>query len=194
MKAFGAEVILTSADLGTDGAIMKVREMMAENPDKYYNPNQFSNQNNVLSHKKTADEIWKQTNGKVTHFVASLGTSGTLMGVGKFLKEHNPNIKIIEAQPEEDHKIQGLKNMNEAIVPKIYDPSMVDQHIIIHTEDAYEVARRIVKEESLFIGMSSGAAMKAVLDILPKLPKGSCVVVMFPDRGEKYLSTKLYEI
>lgn len=194
MIAFGAEVVLTSAELGTDGAIMKVREMMAENPDKYFNPNQFANKNNVNAHKQTADEIWKQTDGKVTHFVASLGTSGTLMGVGKFLKEHNPNIKIIEAQPEEGHKIQGLKNMNEAIVPKIYDPSMVDEHIIIHTDDAYDVARRIVKEESLFIGMSSGAAMKAVLDILPDLPKGSVVVVMFPDRGEKYLSTKLFEI
>ena len=194
MKAFGAEVILTAANLGTDGAIMKVREMMAENPDKYYNPNQFSNENNKLAHKKTAEEIWKQTNGKITHFVASLGTSGTLMGVGKALKEYNSNIKIIEAQPEEGHKIQGLKNMNEAIVPKIYDPSMVDEHIIINTEDAYETARRIVKDESLFIGMSSGAAMKAVLDILPKLPKDSVVVVMFPDRGEKYLSTKLFEI
>ena len=126
--------------------------------------------------------------------MASLGTSGTLMGVGKALKEYNPNIKIIEAQPEEGHKIQGLKNMKEAIVPKIYDPSMVDEHIIINTEDAYETARRIVKDESLFIGMSSGAAMKAVLDILPTLPKDSVVVVMFPDRCEKYLSTKLYEI
>lgn len=173
---------------------MKVREMMTKEPEKYYNPNQFSNENNKLAHQKTADEIWKQTNGKVTHFVASLGTSGTLMGVGTVLKKYNPNIKIIEAQPEEGHKIQGLKNMNEAIVPKIYDPKMVDEHIIIHTEDAYKVARRLVKEESLFIGMSSGAAMKAVLDILPTLPKDSVVVVIFPDRGEKYLSTKLFEI
>ncbi len=194
MKAFGADVILTSPDLGTDGAIMKVRELMSEHPDKYYNPNQFSNENNKLAHKLTAEEIWKQTDGKITHFVASLGTSGTLMGVGKALKKFNSKIKIIEAHPEEGHKIQGLKNMKEAIVPKIYDPSMVDQHITINTEDAYSVARRIVREESLFVGMSSGAAMQAVLDILPKLPKDSVVVVIFPDRGEKYLSTKLFEI
>lgn len=194
MRAFGAEVILTSPDLGTDGAIMKVREMMSEHPDKYYNPNQFSNENNKLAHKLTAEEIWKQTDGKITHFVASLGTSGTLMGVGKWLKRYNDKIKIIEAHPEEGHQIQGLKNMNEAIVPKIYDPSMVDEHLLINTEDAYSVARRIVKEESLFVGMSSGAAMQAVLSISSKLPKESVVVVIFPDRGEKYLSTKLFEL
>ncbi|OHT04901.1 cysteine synthase family protein [Tritrichomonas foetus] len=193
IKAFGADVVLTAPELGTDGAIMKVREMLAEEPNKYFSPNQFSNENNKLAHyKTTAEEIWKQTNGKVTHFVASLGTSGTLMGVGKALKEKNPNIKIIEAQPEKGHTIQGLKNMEEAIVPKIYDPSLVDQHIIIESEAAFAVARRIVAEESLFVGMSSGAAMKAVLNVVPTLNEG-CVVVIFPDRGEKYLSTKLFE-
>lgn len=194
IKAFGAEVILTPAKLGTDGAIMKVREMISENPDKYYNPNQFSNENNYMAHyTTTAEEIWRQTNGKITHFVASLGTSGTLMGIGKALKAKNPNIKIIEAQPEKGHGIQGLKNMQEAIVPKIYDPSVVDQHIIINTQDAYDTARQIVKDESIFVGMSCGAAMKAVLEICPNLHEGDVVVVMFPDRGEKYLSTKLYE-
>ena len=193
MKAFGAEVVLTAPELGTDGAIIKTREMIAAEPDKYFQPNQFWNENNFLTHyKTTADEIWQQTNGKITHFIASLGTSGTLMGTSKYLKEKNPNIQIIEAQPELGHKIQGLKNMEEAIVPKIYDPSKVDKHIIIETKKAYEVARRIVAEEAIFIGMSSGAAMQAALEIVPTLEEG-CVVVLFPDRGEKYLSTALYE-
>lgn len=193
IEAFGAEVILTSPDLGTDGAIMKVREMISEHPEKYYNPNQFSNENNKLAHKMTAEEIWKQTEGKITHLVASVGTSGTLMGLSKWLKHFNNKIQIIEAHPEEGHKIQGLKNMKEAIVPKIYDATQIDEHIFVNTEDAYSVCRRIIKEESLFVGMSSGAAMQAVLSISSKLPKNSVVVVIFPDRGEKYLSTKLFD-
>lgn len=194
MKAFGAEVILTAPELGTDGAIIKVREMLRDEPDKYFNCDQFSNENNKLAHyKTTAEEIWNQTQGRITHFVASLGTSGTLMGVGKALKEKNPNIKIIEAQPELGHTIQGLKNMEEAIVPPIYDPNMMDEHIIIGSEEAFDAARRIVAEENIFIGMSSGAAMVAALKIIPDLSEG-CVVVMFPDRGEKYLSTKLFDV
>lgn len=194
IKAFGAEVVLTAPELGTDGAITKVREMLRDEPDKYFNCDQFSNQYNKLAHYKgTAEEIWKQTKGRITHFVSSLGTSGTLMGVGKALKEKNPDIKIIEAHPELGHYIQGLKNMKEAIVPEIYDPDMIDEHIYIGSEEAFETARKIVSEESIFVGMSSGAAMLAALKILPGLNEG-CIVVIFPDRGEKYLSTKLFDV
>ena len=193
IRAFGGKVTLTSAELGTDGAIMKVRELVKENPGKYFNPNQFSNVYNKIAHyKTTAEEIWEQTHGQVTHFVSSLGTSGTLMGIGTFLKEKNPQIKIIEAHPVKGHYIQGLKNMEEAIVPEIYDPSKIDESIMVETEAAYEQARQIVAQEGIFVGMSSGAAMVAAGKIVEKLPSG-LVVVIFPDRGEKYLSTKLFE-
>jgi len=193
IKAFGGTVILTDAEQGTDGAIMKVREMMKEHPDKYFNPNQFSNKYNKISHyETTGQEIWQQTNGQITHFVSSLGTSGTLMGIATFLKEKNPGVKIVEAHPVKGHYIQGLKNMQEAIVPEIYDPSLVDESIMVETEDAYAMARRIVAQEGIFVGMSSGAAMFAALEVVKKLGSG-VVVVIFPDRGEKYLSTKLFE-
>ena len=193
IKAFGGTVTLTDAARGTDGAIIKSRELMEQYPDKYFNPNQFSNVYNKMAHyNATAEEIWEQTGGQVTHFVSSLGTSGTLMGVGKFLKEKNPNIKIVEAQPVKGHYIQGLKNMEEAIVPEIYDPSEIDISIIVETEEAYEKAREIVAKEAIFVGMSSGAAMVAASKLLETLTHG-LVVVIFPDRGEKYLSTKLFE-
>ena len=193
IRAFGGKITLTSPELGTDGAILKTRELVAQNPDKYFTPNQFSNVYNKLAHyKTTAEEIWTQTEGRVTHFVSSLGTSGTLMGTGMMLKEKNPEVKIIEAHPVKGHYIQGLKNMEEAIVPEIYDPSQLDESIMIDTEEAYETARRIVFEEGIFVGMSSGAAMLAALRVTKRLESG-LVVVIFPDRGEKYLSTKLFE-
>jgi len=192
IKAFGAEIILTSPELGTDGAIMKVKKLIKLNPDKYFNPNQFSNIHNKQAHyKTTAEEIWVQTQGLVTHFVSSLGTSGTLMGVGMGLKEKNPLIKIIEAHPVKGHYIQGLKSMEEAIVPKIYDVSKIDMSIKVDSEEAFEMSRRIISEEGIFIGMSSGAAMIAALKAIEQLDKG-VVVVIFPDRGEKYLSTGLF--
>ena len=192
IRAFGGTVILTAPELGTDGAIMKAHELLDANPGRYFMPNQFSNVYNKIAHyKTTAEEIWEQTGGRVTHFVSSLGTSGTLMGVGKMLKEHNPEIQIIEAQPEKGHYIQGLKNMEEAIVPEIYDPTQVDRSIMINTEEAYNMARRIVAEEGIFIGMSSGAAMIAAAEVAKEL-QGGLMAVIFPDRGEKYLSTKLF--
>lgn len=193
IKAFGGKIILTAADQGTDGAIRKAHEIVDANPEKYFMPNQFSNEYNKLAHyKTTAEEIWKQTDGKVTHFVCALGTSGTIMGVGLGLKEKNPNIKIIEAQPVRGHYIQGLKNMKEAIVPAIYNPDMIDRHVMIESEEAFETSRRIVSEESIFVGMSSGAAMLALLKIEDELPPGSVAVVLLSDRGEKYLSTQLF--
>ena len=192
IKAFGAEVILTAPELGTDGAIIKTRELLATFPEKYFNPNQFSNEYNKIAHyKTTAEEIWRQTEGRVTHFVSALGTSGTLMGVGMMLKEQNPSVKIIEAQPVKGHYIQGLKSLEEAIVPEIYDINEIDESILIDTEEAYEMARRIVREEGIFVGMSSGAAMLAALKVIERLDNG-VVVVILPDRGEKYLSTNLF--
>ena len=155
-------------------------------------PDQFSNEYNKIAHyRTTGEEIWEQTNGKIDYFVSSLGTSGTIMGVGKFLKEYNPKIKIVSAHPVKGHYIQGLKNMEEAIVPAIYDPSQIDITIMVETEVAYEMARKIVKKEGIFVGMSSGAAMYAASQIAKQIASGT-IVVIFPDRGEKYLSTKLF--
>jgi cysteine synthase len=194
IRAFGGEIILTDSTLGTDGAIMKVRKLIAENPEKYFNPNQFSNERNKLAHyKTTAEEIWMQTQGTVTHFVSSLGTSGTLMGVGMGLREKNKSIKIVEAHPERGHYIQGLKNMEEAIVPEIYDPLQIDISVLVESEEAFAMSRRIVNEEGIFVGMSSGAAMLAALKTAEQLDSG-VMVVIFPDRGEKYLSTDLFHL
>ena len=192
IKAFGGEIILTDAELGTDGAIIKCRELIEENPGAYFNPNQFSNEYNKLAHySTTAQEIWEQTGGQVTHMVSALGTSGTLMGVGMGLKALNPGIKVIEAHPVRGHYIQGLKNMEEAIVPELYDISKIDMNIMIESEEAYEMARSIVVEEGIFVGMSSGAAMLAAVRVAEKLD-GGLIAVIFPDRGEKYLSTNLF--
>lgn len=193
IRAFGAEVILTDASSGTDGAIKKVREMVEAEPDKYFNLDQFSNEYNKAAHYKvTAEEIWHQTGGHLTHFVSSIGTSGTIMGVGKALKENKRSIQIICAHPVKGHYIQGLKNMEEAIVPQIYDPGLIDKQVMVETEAAFEMTRRIVREEGIFAGMSSGAAMLAALEVAKDLDRG-CMVIIFPDRGEKYLSTKLFE-
>ena len=194
IKAFGGEIILTDPALGTDGAIIKTRELLKAEPDRFFNPNQFSNEYNKIAHyKTTAEEIWEQTKGRITHFVSALGTSGTLMGVGMMLKERNPEVKIIEAQPVKGHYIQGLKSLAEAIVPEIYDINEIDESILIDTEEAYEMTRRIVLEEGIFVGMSSGAAMLAAVRKIKKIDEG-VVVVILPDRGEKYLSTGLFLI
>jgi cysteine synthase B len=193
IKAFGAKVTLTEASNGTDGAIKKARELVKQNPEKYFMPDQFSNEYNKIAHyKTTAEEIWKQTNGNIDYFVSAIGTSGTIMGVGKYLKEKNPNIKIVEAHPVKGHYIQGLKNMEEAIVPSIYDPSKIDETIMVETEKAFELAREIAKKEGILVGMSSGAAMSAALEVAKKAEKGN-IIVIFPDRGEKYLSTDLFD-
>ena len=194
IEAFGGRIVLTPAGEGTDGAIRRTAELIAENPEKYFNPNQFTNVYNKLAHyKTTAEEIWRQTNGTLTHFVSALGTSGTLMGVGMGLKEKNPAVQIVEAQPVRGHYIQGLKNMQEAIVPEIYDPYSIDISISIESEAAFEMSRQIVKSEGIFVGMSSGAAMFATIEVAKTLDSGK-IVVIFPDRGEKYLSTQLFQV
>lgn len=193
LRAFGAEIILTDKKYGTDGAICHAKDLVEKNPDKYFFPNQFSNEYNKMAHyKATGNEIWEQTNGEIDYFVSSIGTSGTIMGVGKALKENKPSIKIVCAYPEKNHYIQGLKNMEEAIVPEIYDPEQIDENITVSSEESFEIARQIVKKEGIFVGMSSGAAMLAAMKLSEKIDKGN-IVVIFPDRGDKYLSTGLFE-
>lgn len=195
IKAFGAEIVLTDKDKGTDGAIMKVRQMIETDPEKYFHTDQFTNMNNKLAHyEETAKEIARSMEGKIDYFVASIGTSGTLMGVGQYLKEINPNIKVISAEPVEGHYIQGLKNMKEAIIPEIYNKDLLDDIIKIDSEEAFAVARSLIKEEGVSVGMSSGAAMLGVQKLIETLDKPARIVTVFPDRGEKYLSTNLFNI
>jgi cysteine synthase B len=192
IEAFGARIVLTDPSQGTDGAIRKAHELVSNYPDKYFMPNQFSNEYNKLAHYfTTANEIWEDTQGKVTHFVSALGTSGTIMGVGMGLKSKNPGIQVIEAHPVEGHYIQGLKNMKEAIVPEIYDATKIDRTVMIESEAAFSMSRDIVLHEGIFVGMSSGAAMLAALECIKDMDEGF-VVVLFADRGEKYLSTNLF--
>ncbi|HSM94005.1 MAG TPA: cysteine synthase family protein [Anaeromyxobacteraceae bacterium] len=194
IQAFGATVTLTDPTKGTDGAIIKARELVRDFPDKYFMPDQFSNQYNQLAHYDgTAREMLEQMGGRIDYFVSALGTSGTLMGVGLALKERLPAVKIVSAHPVLGHYIQGLKNLDEAIVPAIYDAKKIDRHIMIESEDAFDCARRIAKEEGIFVGMSSGAAMWAALALAKEIEAGT-IVTIFPDRGEKYLSTALFQV
>ncbi|MFC1608083.1 PLP-dependent cysteine synthase family protein [Candidatus Latescibacterota bacterium] len=193
IEAFGAIITLTPADQGTDGAIRKAHELVETSPEKYFMPDQFSNEYNKLAHyKTTAEEILADTGDNIDYFVSSIGTSGTIMGVGMALKEHDPHIQIVCAHPILGHYIQGLKNMEEAIVPSLYDPSKIDQTIMVDNDQAFGEARRIVREEGIFVGMSSGAAMHAALEVAKDIKSGT-IVVIFPDRGEKYLSTHLFQ-
>ncbi len=193
IEAYGGKVILTPASEGTDGAIRKAREMVRLDPDKYYMPDQFSNQNNILAHDKTtADEIWKQTKGRIRYLVSAIGTSGTIMGTAHFLKKKDASIKIVCAHPVRGHYIQGLKNMEEAIVPAIYDPSLIDRTVMIETEDAFAMTRRILREEGIAAGMSSGAALHAASVIAGEKDTEGIIVTIFPDSIEKYLSTGLF--
>ncbi len=192
LEAFGTELELTPAKEGTDGAIRRAHQILKEEPEKYYMPNQFENENNVLSHyETTGPEIISQTNGEIDYFVAGMGTSGTLMGAGKYLKEQKPEIKIFGIEPLLGHKIQGLKNMKESIVPTIYHHEKLDEKINVDDETAYETARKLVEKEGLFVGMSSGAAVAGALQIAKSIDAGTMVVIL-PDRGDRYLSTTLF--
>ncbi|MBE6250875.1 MAG: cysteine synthase family protein [Bacteroidales bacterium] len=193
IRSLGGKVILTPANEGTDGAIRLARKMVAENPDKYFMPDQFANAANYLAHyETTALEIWQQTGGEIDYLVCALGTSGTIMGLSRFLKIMKPSIKIVCAQPVKGHYIQGLKNMEEAIVPDIYDPSKIDIQELVESEDAIEMARQLILQEGIFAGMSSGAAMLAAVRTATRIPSGN-IVVLFPDRAEKYISTVMFD-
>jgi cysteine synthase B len=193
IRAFGANIILTSAEKGTDGAIMKVKELREKYPDKYFCTDQFTNHYNKMAHyETTAREILDQTSGKIDYFVSAIGTSGTIMGVGRYLKEYNPNIKIVCAHPVLGHYIQGLKNMEEAIVPSFYEPTRIDIEVMVESEKAFEMTRKLAKKEGIFAGMSSGAAMLAAYETAKNADSG-VIVTIFPDRGDRYLSTDLFK-
>ena len=192
LEAFGAELILSPSEEGTDGAIRSAQRILSEEPEKYFMPNQFDNEANVLAHyETTGKEVIEQTGGTITHFVAGMGTTGTLMGTGKRLKEFKNDIKIIGVEPALNHRIQGLKNMSESIVPKIFDPFKLDERFLVNDEEAFDTTRMLAVKEGIFVGMSSGAAMHIALRKSSELKEG-VIVVIFPDRGDRYLSTALF--
>ncbi len=192
LKARSAEILLTPARMGTDGAIEEAYRLARETPDKYYLTDQFNNPANWQAHyETTAAEIWEQTDGQVLAVVAALGTSGTLMGIQRRLKEFNPKISIIGVEPYLGHKIQGLKNMMESYRPEIFEKKRLDEKINIDDDRAFDMTRRLAKKEGLLVGMSSGAAMAAACDVVDSLEEGT-VVVVFPDGGERYLSTSVF--
>jgi S-sulfo-L-cysteine synthase (O-acetyl-L-serine-dependent) len=188
LEALGAEVILTPAKEGTDGAIRRAHGLYDSEPDKYYMPNQYDNENNVRAHyETTGPEIYRQTEAEVDVFVAGMGTGGTLMGTGKYLREKKSGIRIVGVEPTLGHTIQGLKNMKEAIVPKIYKEKDLDQKIVIEDGEAFEMTRLLAQKEGVFVGLSSGAAMAGAIKVASSMKKGT-VVVILPDRGDRYLS------
>ncbi len=189
----GAKVILTQGSKGMNGAEDYARELAAKHPDKYFRPNQFDNKYNMLAHyESTAEEIWKDTKGEITHFVAGLGTSGTIVGVSKKLREYNPDVKIIAIAPDPSTPIQGLKNFNTQYVPKIWEPERVDEIHYVTLRDAEESTRLLALAEGIFVGPSSGAAFNVALKKAKEIDHG-VMVIMAPDGGEKYLSTSLCE-
>lgn len=189
LRAFGAELVLTNPLEGTDGAIREVRRMVAGEPDRYFYPDQYSNDSNWRAHHDTtAPEIIEQTAGRLTHFIAGLGTSGTFMGTGRALRRFNPAVRLISFQPDSPfHGLEGLKHMASAIVPPIYDPTLADEDLRVSTEAAYGMVRRLAREEGLMVGISSGAAVAATLDVARRITEGVLVTVC-PDGAEKYLS------
>jgi cysteine synthase B len=194
VRAYGAELILTDPLEGSDGALREVQCLVEENPAKYFYANQYNNDANWRAHyETTGPEIWRQTHGQVTHFVAGIGTSGTLMGTGRYLKERNPDVQIVAVEPADEMQvIEGLKFMETAIVPGIYDPTLPDRHLYVSADDAYAAVRRLAQREGMFVGFSSGAALHAALQVAGDLEEG-VVVTLFPDGGNKYLSLNLWE-
>ncbi|MEW6033866.1 MAG: cysteine synthase family protein [Chloroflexota bacterium] len=192
LEAYGAEVVLTPAKEGTDGAIRMAQRVFQEARHLYYMPNQFDNESNVLAHyETTGPEVFSQTRGEVDVFVAGMGTTGTLMGAGRYLRERKPAVRIVGVEPTEGHTIQGLKNMKESIVPRIYHPQELDEKLVVTDDEAFEMARSLVKGEGLLVGMSSGAAVAGALRVAERMKSGTVVVVL-PDRGDRYLSTTLF--
>jgi S-sulfo-L-cysteine synthase (O-acetyl-L-serine-dependent) len=196
LSAYGVEIVFTPGDEGTDGAIRRVREIYKAEPEKYFYPDQYGNAANPAAHySTTAPEIWEQTHGRVTHFVAGLGTSGTFMGTTRRLKELNPQIRCISFQPDSGfHGLEGLKHMPTAIVPGIYDASLADENLEVQTEDAQRIVKQLAREEGLLVGVSSGAALCASMEIARRLPPSerAVIVTIFPDSGERYLSDRFW--
>ncbi len=192
LEAYGAEVVLSEACQTTDGAIRLAHQILAADPNRYYMPNQYANPSNPLAHyETTGPEIFRQTGGEIDVFVAGMGTSGTLMGTGRYLKEVKPEVRIVGVEPRLGHKVQGLKNMQEAIVPEIYHEGQLDLKLTVEDEDAFETTRRLALEEGIFVGMSSGAAVAGALRVAREMSSG-IIVALLPDRGDRYLSTALF--
>ena len=194
LRAFGAEVIFTNPMEGSDGAITTVRDLYAKNPSLYFYPDQYSNDSNWKAHyDTTAPEIIEQTGGRLTHFVAGLGTSGTFMGVGRKLREYRSTISLVSVQPDSPlHGLEGLKHMESAIVPAIYDPSLADEDVRVATEDAFDLTRRLARQEGLLVGISSGANLAGALAVARRA-SDAVVVVIFCDGGERYLSERFWD-
>ncbi len=193
LNAFGAELELTPGCDKTDGAIRRAHNIIDHYPQEYYMPNQFSNEANWKAHfETTAPEIVRDTKGEVNVFVAGMGTTGTLMGSSRYFREHHDKTKVVGIEPIMNHRIQGLKNMNEAIVPEIYQPALLDNKVICGDDDAFNTVRDLALKEGLFCGISSGAALWGAMQAAQDLSRGSTVTVLFPDRGDRYLSTEMF--
>ena len=194
LRAYGVDFILTDPGEGSDGAIYEARRLYAEDPDRYFYPDQYSNPANPRAHyESTAPEIWEQTNGEITHFVAGLGTSGTFVGTATRLKEYNPEIEVISFEPDSAfHGLEGMKHMESAIVPAVYDPTVADENLATPTEDAYEMVKRVAREEGLLIGVSAGAAVSTALSVAREAETGTIVTVLC-DGADKYLSESFWE-
>lgn len=192
LEAYGAELVLSPACEATDGAIRLAHRFLAEDPARYFMPNQYDNPANPAVHfETTGPEIWQQTAGRVDVFVAGMGTSGTLMGVGRYLRTCKPAVQIVGIEPRLGHKVQGLKNMQEAIVPGIYREAELDRKLMVEDEEAFETTRQLAAHEGIFAGMSSGAAVAGALKVAAEMNSGT-IVVLLPDRGDRYLSTALF--
>jgi S-sulfo-L-cysteine synthase (O-acetyl-L-serine-dependent) len=196
LQAYGVDIVYTPGDEGTDGAIRRVREIYEADPEKYFYPDQYGNPANPQAHYlTTAPEIWEQTRGNITHFVAGLGTSGTFVGTTRRLKELNPRIRCISMQPDSGfHGLEGLKHMATAMVPPIYDSTLADENLFAPTEDAQQLTKRLAREEGVLVGVSSGAALWSCMEVARHLPQDqqAVIVTVFPDSGEKYLSERFW--
>lgn len=193
ISAYGATMIFSNAMDGSDGALELCRAMLRKDPSRYFKPDQYFNEANPLGHyQTTGPELWWQTRGTITHFIAGMGTGGTLMGTGRYLKERNPDVQIVGVEPDDAfHGLEGLKHMASSIVPGIYDETRLDRKIGVSTEDAYDTVYRLGREVGLLVGQSSGAALWAALRVARELDTG-VIVTLFPDFGDKYLTTNLW--
>jgi len=195
LGAYGAKIVYTDPAAGSDGAQRKARQMYAADPARYFYADQYSNDANWRAHyETTANEIWRQTQGRVTHFVAMLGTSGTFVGTARRLKELDPHVRCVSLQPDSSfHGIEGAKHMATAIVPRIYDAALADADLGVSTERAYEMVKRLAREEGVLAGISSGGALAGCREVAKTAPRGSVIVTVFPDSGDKYLSEKFWD-
>ncbi len=195
LSAYGAEIIYTPPAEQSDGAIRVVNQLYAEDPDLYFYPDQYANDANWQAHyKTTGPEIWQQTEGRITHFVAGLGTTGTMMGAGRYLHSVNPDIQLISMQPDSPFNgLEGLKHLETAIVPPIYDPTVADKNIECRTEDAYVMVKRLAREEGLLVGISAGGNVHSALQVAKTAPLGSVIVTVLCDGADRYLSERFWE-